>query len=505
MNNKVKIFDTTLRDGEQCPGATMTLDEKVRVAKQLVRLNVDIIEAGFPISSDDDFESVKTIAGEISGPEIAGLCRCVEKDIKRGWEALKDAEKPRLHIFVATSPQHREFKFKKQQSEILKMAVEMTKFAASLCPNVEFSTEDAARTELSYLAEVVEAVIEAGATTVNIPDTVGYAIPWQYGETIAYLFKNVKNIEKTVISTHCHNDLGLAVANSLSAVMNGARQVEVAINGLGERAGNCSLEEVVMAIKTRKDIFNVETSINTKEIMPASKLIRQITGFPVAPNKAIVGDNAFRHEAGIHQHGMLANRSTYEIMSPEDIGIHPEDIGGGLVLGKHSGHHAFKKRLEELGYELNETEIERALKAFKDLADKKKKVYDEDIRAIIDEVTNVGARPTFTLDTLSYTSGNKQTPSATIVLKKGNETLPEKTSEGDGPVDAIFNAINQITEIKCELIDYSIRSVTGGREALGEVTVKVNYEGKIYSGVGASTDVIEASTKAYLNCINRTL
>jgi len=483
----------------------MTLDEKLRVAKQLVKLNVDVIEAGFPISSDDDFEAVKIIANEIQGPEIAGLCRCVEKDIKRGWDALRAAEKPRLHIFVATSPQHREFKFKKQQDEILKMAVEMTKFAASLCPNVEFSTEDAARTELSFLADVVEAVIEAGATTVNIPDTVGYAIPWQYGETIAYLFKNVKNIDRATISTHCHNDLGLAVANSLSAVRNGARQVEVAINGLGERAGNCSLEEVVMAIKTRKDVFNVETSINTKEIMPASKLIRQITGFPVAPNKAIVGDNAFRHEAGIHQHGMLANRSTYEIMSPEDIGIHPEDIGGGLVLGKHSGHHAFKKRLEELGYELNETEVERALKEFKNLADKKKKVYDEDIRAIIDEVTNVGAKPTFTIESLSYTSGNKQIPSAVVKLKKGNEKLKEMAFVGDGPVDAIFNAINQITGIKCELIDYSIRSVTGGREALGEVTVKVKHKEKIYSGVGASTDVIEASAKAYLNCVNRIL
>jgi len=394
MKDKVKIFDTTLRDGEQCPGATMTLDEKLRVARQLKKLNVDVIEAGFPISSDDDFESVKTISGEIQGPEIAGLCRCVEKDINRGWEALKSASNPRLHIFLATSPQHREFKFKKAQGEILKMAVEMRQYAASLCPNIEFSTEDAARTELSYLAEVVEAVIAAGATTVNVPDTVGYAMPWQYGETIAYLFKNVKNINDAVISTHCHNDLGLAVANSLSAVVNGARQIEVAINGLGERAGNCSLEEVVMAIKTRSDVINVETSINTKEIMPASKLIRQITGFAVAPNKAIVGDNAFRHEAGIHQHGMLANRTTYEIMSPDDIGIHPEDLGGGLVLGKHSGHHAFKKRLEELGYELNETEVNRALKQFKDLADKKKKVYDEDIRAIIDEVTNVGAKPT---------------------------------------------------------------------------------------------------------------
>jgi len=505
MKDIVKIFDTTLRDGEQCPGATMTLDEKVRVAKQLAKLNVDVIEAGFPISSDEDFESVKTISGEIQGPEIAGLCRCVEKDINRGWAAVKESANPRLHIFLATSPQHREFKFKKQQEEILKMAVEMTSYAASLCPNVEFSTEDAARTELSYLAEVVEAVIAAGATTVNVPDTVGYAMPWQYGGTIAYLFKNVKNINDAIISTHCHNDLGLAVANSLAAVINGARQVEVAVNGLGERAGNCSLEEVVMAIKTRSDIINVDTLINTKEIMPASKLIRQITGFAVAPNKAIVGDNAFRHEAGIHQHGMLANRSTYEIMSPEDIGIHSEDIGGGLVLGKHSGHHAFKKRLEELGYELNETEINRALKEFKDLADKKKKVYDEDIRAIIDEVTNVGAKPTYTIDTLSYTSGNRQTPEATVKLIKGDEIIEEKTSTGDGPVDAIFNAINQITGIKCELEDYSIRSVTGGREALGEVTVKVRYNNKVYSGVGASTDVIEASAKAYLNCINRIL
>ncbi len=504
MKNHVRIFDTTLRDGEQCPGATMTLGEKLRVARQLERLNVDIIEAGFPISSKDDFEAVKTIAGEIRAPEIAALCRCVAKDIDRGWEAVKGANKPRLHVFLATSPVHRKYKFKKAQSEILKMAVEMTQYAASLCANVEFSPEDASRTEHAFLAEVVEAVIDAGATTVNIPDTVGYAVPWEYGATIAHLRTRVKNINKAVISSHCHNDLGLAVANSLAAVANGARQVEVAINGLGERAGNCALEELVMAIKTRVDSLKVSTGIETREILPASRLIRQITGFAVAPNKAIVGGNAFRHEAGIHQHGVMANKSTYEIMSPEDIGMHPEDIEHSLVLGKHSGHHAFNKRLQDLGYDLNRGQLLRALERFKEVADKKKTVYDEDIRAIVEDVAAAGATPTYTIDYLSVTAGSHLIPTATIRLRKGKR-VREKASTGDGPVDAIFTAINQITRMKCKLLDYVIRSVTSGREAMGEVTVKVEHKGKVYSGVGASTDVIEASAKAYLNCLNRIL
>jgi len=504
MKEQVKIFDTTLRDGEQCPGATMNLEEKLRVAKQLQILNVDVIEAGFPIASKNDFEAVKAVSGEIQGPEVAALCRCLEKDINRGWKAVKEAKKPRLHIFLATSAIHRKYKLKKAKSEILKQAVEMTNFAVSLCPNIEFSAEDAARTERSFLAEIVEAVISAGATTVNIPDTVGYAVPWEYGETIAFLKKKVKNVNKAVLSAHCHNDLGLAVANSLAGIANGIRQVEVAINGLGERAGNCSLEELVMAIKTREDQLKIKTGIVTKEIMPASRMISGITGFAVAPNKAIVGNNAFRHEAGIHQHGMIADKSTYEIMKPEDIGMAPEEIAEGLVLGKHSGRHAFNKRLQELGYHLSEEALGRALEQFKEVADKKKNVYDEDLRAIIEDVESTGAKPTYIIEYLSVTAGTHQIPTATIKLRKGKR-IKQKAAIGDGPVDAIFTAISQIVRIKCKLLDYVIRSVTSGREAMGEVTIKVEHKGKIYTGVAASTDVVEASAKAYINCINRLL
>jgi 2-isopropylmalate synthase len=482
----------------------MNLEEKLRVARQLERLNVDIIEAGFPIASKEDFESVKTIANEIRDPVIAGLCRCLKKDIDRGWQAVRDADKPRLHIFLATSAIHLKYKLKKAESEILKQAVEMTRYAASLCPNVEFSPEDASRTNRAFLAEIVEAVIDAGATTVNIPDTVGYAIPWEYGKTIGYLRKHVSNINRAIISTHCHDDLGLAVANSLAAVANGARQVEVAMNGLGERAGNCSLEEIVMAIKTRADELNVTTQVDAGEIMATSRMISQITGFPVPPNKAIIGSNAFRHEAGIHQHGILSHKSTYEIMKPEDIGVHSEEIEHGLVLGKHSGHHAFNKRLNDLGYHLTPEEVHLALERFKEVADKKKNVYDEDLHAIVDDVVAAGAKPTYTIEYLSVTAGSHQIPTATVELRKGKR-VRQKASTGDGPVDAVFSAINQITRIKCSLLDYTIRSVTGGREAMGEVTVKIQYKDRVYTGVGASTDVIEASAKAYLNCINRIL
>ena len=504
MNDYVRIFDTTLRDGEQCPGATMNLEEKLLVARQLQRLKVDVIEAGFPIASNDDFEAVKRIAGEISGPEIAGLCRSLAKDIDRGWEAVKHAQKPRLHIFLATSPIHMKYKLKKATAEILKQAAEMTAYAASLCPNVEFSPEDASRTEHAFLAEVVEAVIAAGATTVNIPDTVGYAVPWEYGAIMAYLRTKVPNIAKAVISAHCHNDLGLAVANSLAAVANGARQVEVAINGLGERAGNCSLEEVVMAIKTRADALKVDTRVETKELIAASRMIARITGFPVPPNKAIVGANAFRHESGIHQHGMLANKRTYEIMSPEDVGIGAEEIAQSLVLGKHSGRHAFSKRLENLGYILTEAETVQALERFKAVADRKKVVYDDDLHAIVQDVAATGVRPTYTLEYLSVTTGNSVVPTATVRLRKGT-TVKQQAACGDGPVDAVLSAINQITRVRCKLLDYGIRSVTGGSQAQGEVTVKVEHKGKTYSGTGVSTDVIEASAKAYINCLNRIL
>jgi 2-isopropylmalate synthase len=504
MNDYVRIFDTTLRDGEQCPGATMNLQEKLRVARQLAKLNVDVIEAGFPIASNDDFEAVKTVAGEIEGPEVAGLCRCLEKDIERGWQAVKAARKPRLHIFLATSKIHMQYKLKKAENEILRQAVEMTKCAVARCANVEFSPEDASRTERAFLAEVVEAVIAAGATTVNIPDTVGYAVPWQYGETIAYLTKQVKNIKQAIISTHCHDDLGLAVANSLSAVRNGARQVEVAINGLGERAGNCSFEEIVMAIRTRRDELRVDTQINTREIMAASRLLSQITGFPVPPNKAIVGANAFKHEAGIHQHGVMAHKSTYEIMAPEHIGLNAEEIAQSLVLGKHSGHHAFHKRLVDLGFSLTDDELQKALVRFKEVADKKKIIYDEDLQAIVEDVVATGVRPTYTIEYLSVTAGSHQIPTATVRLRKGTR-MKELASTGDGPVDAVFKAISKITHVKATLVDYTVRSVTSGREALGEATVKVDHKGKLHTGVAASTDVVEASAKAYLNCLNRLL
>lgn len=505
MSDKIAIFDTTLRDGEQCPGATMTLEEKLRVAHHLELLNVDIIEAGFPIASNDDFDAVKAIAETVDKPQVAGLCRCLEKDIARGWAAVKAAKHPRLHIFLATSAIHREFKLKKAKDEILRQAVEMTQYAKSLCDTVEFSPEDASRTELPFLADVVEAVIDAGATTVNIPDTVGYAVPWEYGAVFAYLKKHVPNIDKAVLSAHCHNDLGLAVANSLAAVANGARQVEVAVNGLGERAGNCALEEFVMAVHTRRELLgDVTTHIATKELIGISRLVSLITGFPVAPNKAVVGQNAFRHEAGIHQHGVLSHKSTYEIMSPEDIGLPPDEIAQGLVLGKHSGHHAFQRRLEELGYTLSDDEITRALQEFKSVADKKKNVYDQDIHAIVDDVVATGSRPTYTIEYLSVTAGSHLIPTATVRLRKG-KTVRENASTGDGPVDAIFSAITRITRIKAELLDYTIRSVTAGREAMGEVTVKVRYKDKMYAGVAASTDVIDASAKAYVNCINRLL
>lgn len=504
MSEYVRIFDTTLRDGEQCPGATMNLAEKMRVARQLAKLRVDVIEAGFPIASKDDFEAVKRVAGEIDGPEIAGLCRCLEKDIDRGWQAVKAARKPRLHIVLATSKIHLQYKLKKAEAEILRQAAEMTRYAAALCPNVEFSPEDASRTDLVFLAEVVEAVIAAGATTINVPDTVGYAMPWEYGAMFAYLRAHVKNIDKAILSAHCHDDLGLAVANSLSAVRNGARQIEAAINGMGERAGNCAFEEVVMALRTRRDELKVDTRIETRELLSASRLLSQITGFPVPPNKAIVGSNAFRHEAGIHQHGVIAHKSTYEIMSPESIGQNADEIAQSLVLGKHSGHHAFAKHLKDMGYELTAAQLDKALERFKEIADKKKIIYDEDLQAIASDVVATGVKPTFTIDYLSVTAGSHQVPTATVRLLKGTRAL-QMAATGDGPIDAVFTAISKITRMKTKLLDYTVRSVTSGREALGEVTVKIDYKNKLHTGIAASTDIVEASAKAYLNCLNRLL
>ena len=499
MSDKVIIFDTTLRDGEQAPGASLNIREKLEIAKQLVRLNVDVIEAGFPIASPGDFEAVKTISQEIEGPIISGLSRSRKADIERAAEALQYAKKGRIHVFLATSKIHMEHKLKKAEDEIIRLAVEAVKYAKSFLNDIEFSPEDASRTELPFLAQVVEAVIEAGATTVNIPDTVGYAIPGNFGNSIKYLFDNVPNINDAVISVHCHNDLGLATANSLAAVKAGARQIECTINGIGERAGNCSLEEVVMAMKTRRDAFgDLYTEINTPQIVKTSKLVSHLTGFVVQPNKAVVGDNAFAHEAGIHQDGVLKERSTYEIMRPEDVGLEQSK----LVLGKHSGRHAFKDRLDQLGFILNDSELEEAFEKFKILADKKKDIFDEDLETIVEESFSKTIPQTYNIDYVCVTSGNTSIPTATIRLKKDDEIIQDAAC-GDGPVDAVYLAIERITGIKAELLDYSLRSISKGKDALGEVVVKLKVDDRVVSGKGVSTDIIESSAKAYLDGINK--
>lgn len=494
----IKVFDTTLRDGEQSPGNSMNIDEKLRVAKQLQKLNVDVIEAGFPIASEGDFEAVKKIAQAIKGPEIAGLCRASDKDIDRAWEALKYAgEKGRIHTFIATSDIHMKHKLKMSPAQVLEAAVKAVKRASSYTPNVEFSCEDAVRTNLKFLAEVVEAVIDAGATTVNIPDTVGYTIPFEYFNIISHLKQNVPNIEKAIISVHCHNDLGLSVANSISAIQAGAGQVECTINGIGERAGNCSLEEFVMAIRTRHDILPFRTNVATDQIVPASRLLSTITGIGVQPNKAIVGANAFAHESGIHQHGVLMEKSTYEIMTPESIGLKANI----LVLGKHSGRHAFKKRLLELGYELSDDDLNKAFERFKALADLKKEVYDEDLDAIVaDEVMRSAEK--FKLSHITVTCGSFAVATATVQMEIDGVSV--RTAElGDGPVDATLKAIKKLSKSKARLMQYNVGSITGGTDAQGEVTVRVSEGDQTVVGRGSSTDIIEASAKAYINALNR--
>ncbi len=493
----ITIFDTTLRDGEQSPGFSMNTEEKVRLATQLARLKIDVIEAGFPIASEGDFEAVKEIARSVKGSIIAGLCRVIKKDIDRAWKALKYAERARIHTFVSTSDIHLKYQLKKSREEVLHEAVEAVRYARKYTDDVEFSAMDAVRSDLEYLFRVIEATIDAGATTINIPDTVGYAIPTEFGSMIKKIRENVPNIDKAVISVHCHNDLGLAVANSLTAIENGARQVECTINGIGERAGNASLEEVVMALKTRVDYLHLKTRIKTKEIYKTSKLLSSITGIVVQPNKAIVGENAFAHESGIHQDGVLKERTTYEIMTPESIGL----TKNKLVLGKHSGRHAFSKRLEALGFKLSKEKLERAFVRFKRLADMKKEIFDEDLEAIVeDEISQVPE--TFVLEYLQTTSGSHTIPTATIKLKRG-DTITQDAAIGDGPVDATYKAIDRITGIPGTLITYSIRAVTGGKDAIGEVVIRVAFNGDIVTGRGASTDVIEASAKAYLNAVNK--
>ncbi len=497
MKKNVRIFDTTLRDGEQSPGCSMNLAEKIRVARQLAALKVDIIEAGFPIASPGDFEAVREVARKVKGPVICGLARATEKDIDRAWEAVREAERARIHTFIATSDLHLQFKLKKSREEVLERAVWAVRRAKQYTEDVEFSAEDAARSDVDYLCRVIAAAIDAGATTVNIPDTVGYAIPDEFGRLIATIREKVENIDRAVISVHCHNDLGLAVANSLAAVQNGARQVECTINGLGERAGNASMEEVVMAIRTRKNLFGLTTNIETEKIFQSSRLVSDITGMLVQANKAVVGANAFAHESGIHQDGFLKKQETYEIMTPESIGL----AKSTLVLGKHSGRHAFRTRLEEMGYRLSDEEIDRAFDRFKTLADAKKEIFDEDIVALIaDEVYRIP--DIYELELIEAHSATGESPRAKVRMCVDGECVTVE-STGDGPVDAVYSAIKKIAKNDCPLVGYFVKGITGGTDAQGEVTTRVRDGKKIFIGQGADTDIIMASAKAYVNALNR--
>ncbi|MGI9273178.1 MAG: 2-isopropylmalate synthase [Woeseiaceae bacterium] len=498
MGDRIRIFDTTLRDGEQAPGCSMTLREKLRIAKSLAELNVDIIEAGFPAASPGDFEAVKAIADADYGPVICGLARCNPDDIQKVYAAVKGASQHRIHVFVATSAIHREHKLRMAKEEIIKSAVGAVKMARELCDDVEFSPEDASRTELAYLADVVSAAIEAGATTVNIPDTVGYTVPAEFDELFRYLKANVTGIDDITLSVHCHDDLGMAVANSLSAVRAGARQIECTINGIGERAGNCSLEEVVMALKTRSEFFDLETGVDSTRLYPASRLVSSITGMQVPRNKAIVGENAFAHEAGIHQHGMLQHSSTYEIMRPEDVGL----ARSSLVLGKHSGRHAFRDRVKELGFDLDDFETNRVFQEFKKLADKKKDVYDGDIEAIIMNVDGASAGP-WSLQKLEVQTASDEPAQATVVLAGENVDPVTASAQGDGPVAAAFAALESVTGVQITLKKFDLHSASIGEDAQGEVAITVEHEGELYRGNGASVDIVEAGAKACLEVINR--
>lgn len=495
---RVIIFDTTMRDGEQSPGATMTVQEKIQVAHQLARLNVDVIEAGFPFTSPGDFEAVKHISRQIEGPAIAGLCRTEFADIDKAWESIRDAHRRRLHTFIATSEIHMQKKLHKTPKQVLKMAVDAVRRCREYTDDVEFSAEDATRSNFDFLCEVVEKVIGAGATTVNIPDTVGYTMPEEYGPLIRNIIRKVPNSKKAIFSVHCHNDLGLATANSLAALINGARQVECTINGIGERAGNASLEEIVMGIRTRRDLLGLTTGIATQEIYRSSRLVSRVTGIDVQPNKAVVGRNAFAHEAGIHQDGVLKDKRTYEIMDAESIGL----AANTLVLGKHSGRHAFIDKLREFGYELERTELNKAFFRFKELCDKKKEVSDWDIRSIVeDEVIKIPE--TFSLESVNVMCGGRVKATAMIEMYVGDK-LVEESAIGVGPVDAVYQCIRKITGEDVQLIDFSVKSVTGGIDAIGEVTVQIaGPGGKLISGRGASLDIVESSAKAYTTAINR--
>ncbi|HEY2336796.1 MAG TPA: 2-isopropylmalate synthase [Burkholderiales bacterium] len=500
-NDNLIIFDTTMRDGEQSPGASMTKDEKLRIARALERMKIDVIEAGFPASSNGDFEAVKAIAGMVKDSVVAGLCRANDRDIQRGIDALKEAKGPwRIHTFIATSALHMEKKLRMTPEQVFEQAKLSVRFARKHCPDVEFSPEDGSRSDFDFLCRVLEAVIKEGATTINVPDTVGYAVPEQFGEFIKRLREKIPNSGKAVWSVHCHNDLGMAVANSLAAVkIGGARQIECTINGLGERAGNTSLEEVVMAVRTRKDFFELNTRIDTTHIVPTSRLVSQITGFVVQPNKAVVGANAFAHASGIHQDGVLKARETYEIMTAEDVGWTTNKI----VLGKLSGRNAFKQRLKELGVELESDDaVNKAFQRFKDLADKKAEIFDEDLLALVAQEAGVASEEHWQLVTMNQASGMGEKPHAAVVLLEQNKEHRAE-AQGDGPVDATFKAIEALAKSGAELLLYSVNAVTQGTESQGEVTVRLSKGGRIVNGVGADTDIVVASAKAYISALNK--
>ncbi len=496
--DKVIIFDTTLRDGEQAAGGTLNVQEKLEIARQLEKLGVDIIEAGFPASSPGDFEAVSLISREIKNSSICALTHANFKAVDRAWEAVKGAVHPRIHIFLSASDIHLIHQLKKTRDEILKMACDTVARARGYTGDIEFSPMDASRTEPQYLYQILEAVIDAGATTVNIPDTVGYSVPEEFGGLIAGIFQNVKNIDKAVVSVHCHNDLGLAVANSLEAIRRGARQVECTINGIGERAGNASLEEIVMAVRTRKDLYNLATDIDTRKIYRTSRLVSDLTGFLVQPNKAIVGDNAFSHESGIHQDGVIKMPITYEIIDPRTVGV----PSSNLVLGKLSGRHAFKQRLSEMGYSLSDEDLNRAFTAFKELADKKKDITDRDIESLVAEEQRTVSEE-YHLKRIQVTCGDKGVPTAAVRLIGPDGKMKEDAALGTGPIDALYKAINRIVRVPNSLTEFTVKSVTEGIDAIGEVLIRIESDGVTYTGRGADTDIIVSSAKAYINALNR--
>ncbi|WP_317310383.1 2-isopropylmalate synthase [Clostridium thermobutyricum] len=497
MKKKIYIFDTTLRDGEQTPGVSLNAKEKLEIAKNLEALGVDIIEAGFPVTSKGDFEGVKLIAQNIKNSTVNALARANKKDIDIAYEAIKEAKRKRIHTFLATSDVHMKYKLKMTREEVLEKIREMVSYARTLVDEVEFSPEDGSRTEKEFLYKVLETAIEAGATVLNIPDTVGYSTPNEFGKLIKDIKENVNGIENVILSVHCHNDLGLAVANSLAAIENGAEQIECAVNGLGERAGNAALEEIIMALKTRNDIYKINLDVNTEKIYRLSSLVSHFTGVKVQPNKAIVGENAFAHESGIHQHGVLTNRETYEIMTPESVGFKTNN----MVLGKHSGRHAFENRVKELGYDILKEDIQEAFIKFKELADKKKEISDKDIEAILNH-GRIELEEKYKLKSFNVSTGNKITSTATVSLEIDGQ-VKEEAACGDGPVNALYNAIERLLGSNREIKDYNINAITSGADALGEVSIKLASKDKIVIGRGVSTDVIEASVLAYINALNK--